>query len=261
MRIKTCCKQRRTSGRLGGGVFFVLKPLADQKSISQTYQRHMMMPALPTAPCVVIQSQFLFQLLIVLLDSPAQFRQLHQGPPRDVRGQVGEPIVAGCCSFLRPLDQHPEGLGLPSVTQGTVRRLHSAGRKTALLYSSACLPPTDGVPVGRRPSPRQLLHRLRPLRVVSPPRTADLLTSARLHLAGWSQPSRGRRPPPYHIAQPAGRQSLPKFGVVPVSHIRQNRLRFQPPAQKLIDQLQNQFGLGAEGGPFRNPHLAAASRP
>ena len=77
----------------------------DQKRIGQAHQRHVMMPAWPTAPFVVIQSQFLFQLLIVLLDSPAQFRPLHQASPRDVRGQVGEPIVAGRCSFLRPLGQ------------------------------------------------------------------------------------------------------------------------------------------------------------
>ena len=44
-----------------------------------------MLPALPTAPLLVIQPQFLFQLLMVLPDSPAQFRQMHQVPPRDVR--------------------------------------------------------------------------------------------------------------------------------------------------------------------------------
>src|SRR6266849_5680587 len=54
-----------------------------------------MMPAWPAAPFVVVQSQFLFELLVVLLHSPAEFSQAHQAPQRDLLGQVREPILGG----------------------------------------------------------------------------------------------------------------------------------------------------------------------
>jgi hypothetical protein len=44
MRTGTGCKQRRTSASVGG--------------------RHVMIPALPTTPFVVLRSQFLFQLVV-----------------------------------------------------------------------------------------------------------------------------------------------------------------------------------------------------
>ena len=102
--IKTLCKHRRASGKLGSGVFMAL-PLPQQEGVGQANQGDVMMPALPAAPFVVVQSQFLFQLLIVLFDSPAQFGQLHQAAERDPLGLN----TSISCFSIRPVCRLPTG--------------------------------------------------------------------------------------------------------------------------------------------------------
>src|SRR5256885_2017311 len=70
MRIKTICRDRRASGKVGIGVFFKTLSFQQQEGIGQADQGHMMMPALPAAPFVMIHSQFFFELLIILLHPP-----------------------------------------------------------------------------------------------------------------------------------------------------------------------------------------------
>src|SRR5207244_5236689 len=84
----------------------------------------MMMPAWPAAPFVVVQSQFLFELLVVLLHSPAEFSQPHQAPQRDLLRQVREPILGGRFRFRWPLDQQPDRWQLGPVSNMTMSRLH-----------------------------------------------------------------------------------------------------------------------------------------
>ena len=70
MRIKTICRDRRASGKVGIGVFFKALSFQQQEGIGQADQGHLMMPALPAAPFVMIHSQFFFELLIILLHPP-----------------------------------------------------------------------------------------------------------------------------------------------------------------------------------------------
>src|SRR2546425_10608593 len=84
MRIKTICRDRRASGKVGIGVFFKALSFQQQEGIGQADQGHLMMPALPAAPFVMIHSQFFFELLIILLHPPAQLRQSDQAPQRDL---------------------------------------------------------------------------------------------------------------------------------------------------------------------------------
>src|SRR3954451_18434578 len=55
-------------------------------------QRGVMMEAAPAAPLIVSQAQFLFQILVIALDPPAQFREIDQALEGHVRWDGGQPV-------------------------------------------------------------------------------------------------------------------------------------------------------------------------
>src|SRR3954463_16403982 len=80
-----------------------------------------MMEAAPAAPLVVSQAQFLFQLLIIAFDPPAQFGQIDQAIERHVRRDGGQPILGGLSLALGSFDQQPfspRGGAPPLVAMG-----------------------------------------------------------------------------------------------------------------------------------------------
>ncbi len=52
--------------------------LTHEEAISCDAQGGVMMKAAPAAPFIVVESQFLFEFLIIPLDSPAQLGGMHQ---------------------------------------------------------------------------------------------------------------------------------------------------------------------------------------
>src|SRR5437868_12149723 len=67
----------------------------------------MVVEAAPPAPFIITEAEFLLEFLVISLDSPAQFGQVHQPIEGDVLGQASEPILGRLCFVLRPLDQQP----------------------------------------------------------------------------------------------------------------------------------------------------------
>ena len=63
--------------------------------MGQHDQRHVMMPAVPTATLIVIQPEFLFELLIVLLDLPTGLGHLYQPAETVGGGQITEEVFDG----------------------------------------------------------------------------------------------------------------------------------------------------------------------
>ncbi len=57
------------------------------------HQCDVMMPPLPVAPFVMIQTQFLLELLVILLDFPAALRQTDQTTQGIVRRHIAEEIL------------------------------------------------------------------------------------------------------------------------------------------------------------------------
>src|SRR4051794_14280583 len=83
-----------------------------------------MMKAAPAASLVVPEAEFLFQLLVIALDPPAQFGQIDQALERYVWRDGGQPVFGGLGLTLGPFDQQPflvPRLGSPLVT---MRRSH-----------------------------------------------------------------------------------------------------------------------------------------
>ena len=128
MRIKTCCRQRRTSGRVSERVFFAALPFQQQERISQTNQSDMVVPTRPASTFVMIQPELFLQLLVVLLHAPAQLRQTGQPLQRRLNGQVGKPVLGGRCFILGPLDQNPNLFQLGVVVEHDRERVGRGGR-------------------------------------------------------------------------------------------------------------------------------------
>ena len=63
-------------------------PLGDQESVGGDPERRVMMEAAPAASFVMPEAEFLFQVLVVALDPPAQFDQIDKCPPGDLGGRV-----------------------------------------------------------------------------------------------------------------------------------------------------------------------------
>src|SRR3954451_17404355 len=80
-----------------------------------------MVEAAPAASLVVSKTQFLFELLVVAFDPPAQLGQIDQAVEGHVRRDGGQPILGGFGIALGPFDQQSFLLprrGPPLVAMG-----------------------------------------------------------------------------------------------------------------------------------------------
>ena len=140
MRIKTCCRQRRTSGRVIERVFFAALPFQQQERIGQTNQSDMVVPTRPASTFVVIQPELFLQLLVVLLHAPAQLRQTDQPLQRRLKGRLENQYLVGAFPPWA-IRSGPKPLPARLVANMTVSRLDAAGGKTALLRPLASFSP------------------------------------------------------------------------------------------------------------------------
>src|SRR5918912_3520579 len=116
-----------------------------------------MMEAAPAAPLVVSQAQFLFQLLVIALDPPAQFGEIDQALEGYVRRDGGQPVFGGLGLTLGPFDQQPfllPRLGPPLVT---MCRPHPNPGKARGQRTRGALAPGDRLPAYRRQAERKRL--------------------------------------------------------------------------------------------------------
>src|SRR5580692_4622593 len=67
----------------------------------------MMMEATPSSPLIVTETKFLFEVLVVALDPPAQLGGVHQFTTAGVRGQRGQKVFRRLGFVRRPFDQTP----------------------------------------------------------------------------------------------------------------------------------------------------------
>ncbi len=109
-------------------------------------QRDMMMPTCPTAAFVMIQPQFLLELLTILFDLPAGFDDAHQPPQRVVLRQVAEKVFGRFFFAARPFHQQPDLLVRGSALVESMRGLHAASIEAGLEPALAAFSPAHLLP-------------------------------------------------------------------------------------------------------------------
>jgi len=75
--------------------FFAAEHFQCQECVSQHDQRRVVVPAGPASPLLMIEPQFLLQLLIVLLDFPAALRESHQASELVTGRQIAQEVLRG----------------------------------------------------------------------------------------------------------------------------------------------------------------------
>src|SRR5271157_58951 len=137
---------RRVCGRVHPEVFFAPQPFQGQEGMRQHDQGDMMMPTCPTAAFVMIQPQFLLELLIILFDLPAGFDDAHQAPQSVVLRQVAEKVFRGFFLAARPFHQQPDFLVRGSALVESMRGLHAASIEAGLEPAFAAFSPAHLLP-------------------------------------------------------------------------------------------------------------------
>ena len=82
-------------------------PLGDEEAIGGDAQGGMMMKAAPAPALIVIEPDFLFQLLVIALNAPSAFGGGHQILERGVGWQGGQPVFGWFSFAVGPFDQEP----------------------------------------------------------------------------------------------------------------------------------------------------------
>ena len=114
--------------------------------MGQHDQCHVVVPAAPTAPLIVIQTEFLFKLLIVLLDLPACFGDLHQSAKAVIGGQVAEEIPGRFRRFFRPFNQQPDFFAWIAARVKSVGGLYASRPEARLQPTFTAFPPANFLP-------------------------------------------------------------------------------------------------------------------
>jgi hypothetical protein len=82
-------------------------PLDDEEAVGGDTERRAMMKSSPTSSFIMPEAEFLFQILVIALDTTAQFRDVDKSAPAQARGQGREPVFRGFRSSFRPFYQTP----------------------------------------------------------------------------------------------------------------------------------------------------------
>src|SRR3954468_13128152 len=142
--------------------------LANEEAISGNTQGGMMMKATPTASFIMVEPEFLLEVLVIALNSPPQLGHVDQ-IDEGGRGRQGrEPILARLLVTVRPLDQQPllrMRLAPPIVAMG---RAHPhRGEAPAQHTTLAALTPAHRLPGARRQGESEVLGTDRLMRVIA----------------------------------------------------------------------------------------------
>ena len=147
------CNRFLALGKVTPGVFLKACLLGAQKRIGDAHQADMVMPAQPVTALVMIQPQFLFQVAVIQLHSPAGSGDANpSAQPQGQRTTLSQPVFRRLVRSLRPIHQQPLGdarrmflgsptVGRPNLGQGEARAFDAP----------AALTPSHGAPGGGRP--------------------------------------------------------------------------------------------------------------
>jgi hypothetical protein len=83
----------------------MLQLMRNKKTVGRNTQSRMMMKAPPTAALIVTQADFLFEILVIALNSPAHLGLKDHSPQSHTFWQRGQPVFEWLFVALWPFDQ------------------------------------------------------------------------------------------------------------------------------------------------------------
>src|SRR3990170_2919063 len=116
------------------------------------------MKSSPGTPLVMVEAQFVLELLEVALDTPADFNESDKFFKGDAMRNGREPIFGGLGFPDGPFDQKPLGVSWRRTLLVTMRRPNAQQSETRLHHPPRSLTPANRSPGARRKLSRQDLH-------------------------------------------------------------------------------------------------------
>src|SRR5260370_12715924 len=104
---------RRSSRRMVGSgdgdpeVFFRTQTLKGEEGEGHHREGDVVVPALPASPFVVVEPEFVFELLVALLDPPADLHHAHEAREIRARRQRRKPVPAWLGMASEPFEEQP----------------------------------------------------------------------------------------------------------------------------------------------------------
>ena len=106
----------------------------------------MVVKASPASALEVIESDLLFELLIVTFDSPSDLRQADELFGGRIGGHRGQPELGRLCLSLRPLDHKPLPITRSMSEFVSVSRSDTQEGESRAHAAEGALPPRDRLP-------------------------------------------------------------------------------------------------------------------
>src|SRR6478672_11467238 len=131
--------------------------LANEEAIGRKAQGGVMMKAAPATSFIMVEPEFLLEILVIPFNPPAQFGHVNQIDQGDRRRQGREPVLGRLRVALWPLDQQPllrMRLGPPIIAMG---RTHPHRGEAPAQVTSAALAPPHRLPGTRRQGESEVL--------------------------------------------------------------------------------------------------------
>src|ERR1700710_1179049 len=195
----------------------------DEKAVCRYAQRRVVVKAAPAAPLEMPQAEFLLELLVIALNTPAQFCESHEFLDWRISRQRTEEVLGRLNFCLGPLDEQPllrAGFAWPGCTGGAMHPYRRKTRRQGAVGSFA--------PCERAKAPRWQLH-------------GQLLCSQRRQRLRL-QADRARHPD--HISEAHRRELVTELRARPVTGVSQNQFGQRFHLAEVLKQLQREHRLG-----------------
>jgi len=169
-------------------------PLRDQKSVGRDAQRGMVMEAAPASSFEMFEPDLLLELLIIALDTPTPFGEVHQFAESDVSRQGRKPIFGRLFLTFGPFDQQPLFGPAFRACVISMRDTNPHASKARRKRLGRSLPPFNPAPGALGKAESELLDRNRFMLVVATKALRSLAAARpflRRQRTGAGRPHRG----------------------------------------------------------------------
>src|SRR5271166_148108 len=222
----------------------------------------MVVESSPVSPFIMIESDFVFELLKVTFDAPADFDQADDFLWRRGSGHGGEPVLGWFEFAHRPFDDQPLFIAGRAAPVVSMRRPHALQSKARGHLSAGSLAPADGPKGSGSQPPGQIEHRMRVVLAAATQKLGSpahsLPTPRGKRLLSW-RPHFGFLRDPNCVGKTAGDDPLAELRDHPVSGIGHHRGAWQFQPEQPVDFFERDLPFGLEAYLWRDLCCGAGS--